>query len=83
MAVWAYHIERCECDAVLFKTDLNTWQDPAMHDRWRDVIGSSLEVRRINGSHYNFLSEPHVRMLAAELQGCLENRYSRHAAKCS
>jgi thioesterase domain-containing protein len=83
MAVWAYHIERCECDAVLFKTDLNTWQDPAMHDRWRDVIGSSLEVRRINGSHYNFLSEPHVRLLAAELQGCLENRYSRHAAKCS
>jgi thioesterase domain-containing protein len=81
MAVWAYPIGQCDCDAVLFKTDLNTWQDPRMHDRWREVIGSSLEVRRISGSHTNFLSEPYVKVLAAELRDCLERRYAHHAAQ--
>jgi thioesterase domain-containing protein len=52
-----------------------------MHDRWREVIGSSLEVRRISGSHTNFLSEPYVKVLAAELRDCLERRYAHHAAQ--
>jgi thioesterase domain-containing protein len=81
MAVWAYQMGRCDCDAVLFKTELNTWQDPAMHDRWKEIIGNSLEVRIISGSHYDFLSEPSVKMLAEELNDCLERRYSIHAAQ--
>jgi oxalate---CoA ligase len=72
MAVWSYELRPCTCDAVLFRTDLNTWQDPAMHDDWRKLIGDRLEVRRISGDHFTLLNDPHVATLASALQECLE-----------
>jgi acyl-CoA synthetase (AMP-forming)/AMP-acid ligase II/thioesterase domain-containing protein/acyl carrier protein len=82
MAVWNYEMSSCRCNAVLFKAELNTWQDPAMHERWGELIGDSLAVRKISGGHFNFMNEPHVQMLATALAESLEHSRSRCGAKC-
>ncbi len=44
--------------------------DPRM--RWQDFATDGLDVRRIPASHANMLTEPNVRMLAAELRRCID-----------
>jgi len=80
VAVWAYPIAPCDCDAVLFKGELNAWDHPDTHDSWRTLIRGNLEIRTVSGHHLEVMREPHARTVAAELADCLERRYARRPA---
>jgi len=75
-----YPIAPCDCDAVLFKGKLDAWDHPDMHDGWRALVRGDLEIRTISGGHWDIITEPNVRTLAAELADCLERRYARRPA---
>lgn len=47
--------------------------DDARHsyDRWAQLAGEGIEIREISGRHADILAEPHVRLLAGEVTGCL------------
>ena len=86
MAIQAYRMRPCECDAVLLKGELNPLYDPHMHDDWEEFIRGHLDIRSIHGRHLEVLNETHARSLAAELAHCI--RRSRpagpgHAARRS
>jgi len=76
MAVWAYPIAPCDCDAVLFKGGLEAWDHPDVHDGWRALIRGDLEIQTISGRHLEVMNEPNVRTLAAALADCLGRRYA-------
>ena len=38
---------------------------------WRDLATGGLDVRAVPGDHLSMMTEPHVRVLAQELQACL------------
>jgi aspartate racemase len=58
-------------DATLFLApDLTSDYD--LHDGWRELIEGRLEVHDITGNHIDIVKEPHVRVLAEKLSGCLE-----------
>ncbi|MGE0652768.1 MAG: thioesterase domain-containing protein, partial [Alphaproteobacteria bacterium] len=59
-------------DAVLFKAERNAWNHTDRHDRWRDLIKGRLEIRSITGTHFEIMTQPHVRKVAAELTAALE-----------
>jgi len=80
MAVLAYRMQPLECDAVLFKGELQPWDDPDLHDGWNKLIQGTLEIRTVSGRHGEIMIEPHVRKLAYELTDCLERRYARRPA---
>ena len=40
---------------------------------WSEVAGAGLEVHTIPGNHMTILEEPHIRVLAESLRGCLQN----------
>lgn len=40
--------------------------------RWRALAGGGLELRTIHGPHRDLVFEPHVEILATELEACLE-----------
>jgi thioesterase domain-containing protein len=47
----------------------------AFYDRrlgWSDMTTEGLEVHVVPGSHETLFGEPHVRVLAQKLQGCLQ-----------
>jgi acyl-CoA synthetase (AMP-forming)/AMP-acid ligase II/thioesterase domain-containing protein/acyl carrier protein len=77
LAVHSYRMRPCDCDAVLLKGELGTWDDRAMHEDWKKFILGDLEIRPIRGAHDDIMNEPHVRVLAAELLDCLTISYSR------
>jgi hypothetical protein len=77
LAVHSYRMRPCDCDAVLLKGELRTWDDRAMHEDWKKFILGDLEMRPIRGAHDDIMNEPHVRVLAAELSDCLTISYSR------
>jgi oxalate---CoA ligase len=80
MAVRAYPIAPCASDVVLLKGELTAWDHPDAHDGWRALVRGRLEIRKISGSHWDIIAEPHVRTLAAELADCLERSHA-HASK--
>jgi thioesterase domain-containing protein len=79
-AVRAYPIAPCDSDVVLLKGELRAWDHPDLHDGWRALVRGRLEIRKISGSHWDIIAEPHVRTLAAELADCLERSHA-HASK--
>jgi thioesterase domain-containing protein len=75
LAVHSYRMRPCDCDAVLFTGELGTWDDRGMHEGWKEFVLGDLEIRPIKGAHDDILSEPHVRLLAAELSDCLKRSH--------
>ena len=64
-------------DVTLFlATDLTAAYD--LHDGWRELVGGQIEVHEITGNHINIIKEPHVRLLAEKLRGCLEKAQEDH-----
>jgi len=58
-------------DVTLFlATDLTADYD--LHDGWRELVEGRIEEHEITGNHINIIKEPHVRLLAEKLRGCLE-----------
>ena len=41
-------------------------------ERWRKVAVGGLKVEKAPGKHMNFVSPPHVLVLAERLRGCIE-----------
>jgi len=39
---------------------------------WKKLLGDSLEVQQITGTHYNIFDEPHVKVLAAKIIACMD-----------
>jgi amino acid adenylation domain-containing protein len=59
-------------NAVLFlASDLTADYD--LLDGWRELVAGSIESREISGNHINIIKEPHVRALADQLRGCLND----------
>jgi len=48
---------------------------------WRRCAGGGLDVREISGTHDNMFTEPHLSVLAEQLQGCLDRAQKHHMAK--
>lgn len=46
--------------------------DYDLHDGWRELVDGQIETHEITGNHINIVKEPHVRVLAEKLKGCLE-----------
>jgi aspartate racemase len=46
--------------------------DYDLHDGWRELVEGRIEVHDITGNHIDIVKEPHVRVLAEKLSGCLE-----------
>jgi amino acid adenylation domain-containing protein len=46
--------------------------DYDLHDGWRGLVEGRIETHDITGDHINIVKEPHVRVLAEKLRGCLE-----------
>jgi thioesterase domain-containing protein len=66
-------------DATLFlATDLTADYD--LHDGWRELVEGRIETHEITGNHINIIKEPHVRVLAEKLRGCLEKAQEDHSA---
>jgi thioesterase domain-containing protein len=58
-------------------TDLTADYD--LHDGWRELVEGRIEVHEITGNHINIIKEPHVRLLAEKLKGCLETPLEDHS----
>jgi thioesterase domain-containing protein len=64
-------------DVTLFlATDLTADYD--LHDGWRELVSGRIEAHEITGNHINIIKEPHVRLLAEKLKGCLERAQGDH-----
>ena len=50
--------------------DLTTSFD--LLDGWRTLAAGGVDVHEISGNHINIINEPHVSVLADELQTCLD-----------
>jgi thioesterase domain-containing protein/acyl carrier protein len=74
------HLQPYDGSAVLFRAELPALMHPDVHDGWRKLIKGGLEFRPVPGRHFDFLKEPHVRTLAAELSDCLSEKQERRAA---
>jgi thioesterase domain-containing protein/acyl carrier protein len=46
--------------------------------RWREVAEGGLQVHRAPGKHMNFVSPPHVTVLAELLRECIDRTHVRH-----
>jgi aspartate racemase len=58
-------------DVTLFlATDLTADYD--LRDGWRELVEGRIEAHEITGNHINIIKEPHVRVLAEKLRGCLD-----------
>jgi thioesterase domain-containing protein/acyl carrier protein len=68
-----------EGDVVLFQAELPASKHEEVHEGWRNLIKGGLEIRPVPGRHSDFLTEPHVCTLAAELSACLGERRERHS----
>lgn len=69
------HMRPYEGPAVYFKAALGerSTLHPDVHEAWHRLFPNGLEVREVTGHHYNFMREPHVRGLAAQLDACLRD----------
>jgi thioesterase domain-containing protein len=56
---------------VLFRsTDRPPYEDAAA--AWRELLGDGLEIHDVPGDHQTMFGEPHVGILAKDLQICLD-----------
>ncbi len=53
--------------------------DYDLHDGWRELVEGRVELHEITGNHINIIKEPHVRLLAEKLRGCLERAQEDHS----
>ncbi len=67
-------------DVLFFQAELPALRHADIHEGWRRIVNGRFEVRPVPGRHYDFVKEPHVRTLAAELTKCLEDRQDRCSA---
>jgi len=44
---------------------------------WRELIGDSLEVQRVTGTHFEMCQEPHVQTLAEKILACMDRAISQ------
>ncbi len=66
----------------LFKAETpNNSRSPGQSEAWRKCAGGGLDVREVPGTHASMFSEPHLSVLARELQDCLERAQSHQADK--
>ncbi|MCZ6769827.1 MAG: amino acid adenylation domain-containing protein [Acidobacteria bacterium] len=66
----------------LFKAETpNNSRSPGQSEAWRKCTGGGLDVRVVPGTHGSMFSEPHLSVLAEELQDCLERAHSHQADK--
>jgi thioesterase domain-containing protein len=66
-------------DATLFKCELYAWAHADQHEGWKTLIKGNLEIRPIPGGHYEIMTQPHVRTVAAELADALEKARASYA----
>jgi thioesterase domain-containing protein len=59
--------------------DLTTSFD--LLDGWRTLAAGGVDVHEISGNHINIIKDPHVRELAEELRGCLEQVQETQSAE--
>jgi amino acid adenylation domain-containing protein len=59
--------------------DLTTSFD--LLDGWRTLAAGGVDVHEISGNHINIIQDPHVRELADELRGCLEQVQEAQSAE--
>lgn len=59
--------------------DLTTSFD--LLDGWRTLAAGGVDVHEISGNHINIIKDPHVRELADELRGCLEQIQETQSAE--
>lgn len=78
-----FHPQPYDGDAVLFQTELPASKHREVHEGWRRLILGNLDIRPVPGRHFDFLKEPHVRTLAAELSDCLAQSRERHVPSAS
>jgi amino acid adenylation domain-containing protein len=72
-AMLTYVPQKYPSSMALFRTServTSTQQDPA--EGWRDLL-ENIEVYMLPGTHYTFLKEPFVQVLAEQLTHCFEN----------
>jgi thioesterase domain-containing protein len=55
---------------LFLASDLTAGYD--LQDGWRELVDGSVGVHVISGNHINMINDPHVRVLAEKLRGCLE-----------
>jgi len=77
-AVRSYRLQPVTCDAVVFKTNIAGWDNPDLHEGWKAMILGNVEMRAIDGRHFEVVNEPFVRKLAAGLTECLREKQSRN-----
>lgn len=68
-------------DVMFFQAELPALRHSDIHEGWRRIVRGRFEVRPVPGRHYDFVKEPHVRTLAAELTRCLAERQDRNSAE--
>jgi thioesterase domain-containing protein len=68
-AMDSYRVQPYNGSISLFRTPRAAGQDDSYG--WRDWIRGSVDVHEIPGTHYRFLSEPSVTLLARALESCL------------
>jgi thioesterase domain-containing protein/acyl carrier protein len=81
IAAYASHRYRppvIDCRTVLFRTQLYAWSHHSVHTGWNDLVEHGVEMIKVPGHHSEFLEEPHVRQVAAELRDQI-----RHAREAS
>jgi thioesterase domain-containing protein/acyl carrier protein len=60
-------------EVTLFVATEETERDEAKEiERWRDLAAGGLQVHRAPGKHLNFVSPPHVSVLAEQLRECID-----------
>jgi len=62
----------------VFKTNIAGWDNPDLHEGWKAMILGNVEMRAIDGRHFEVVNEPFVRKLAAGLTECLREKQSRN-----
>jgi oxalate---CoA ligase len=67
-------------DVLFIQAELPAFRHSDIHEGWRRIVKGRFEVRPVPGRHYDFVKEPHVRTLAAELTQCLADRQDRNSA---
>jgi thioesterase domain-containing protein len=76
-----YRPQPYEGNATLFKAEPYAWTHPAQHEGWKKLIRGRLDIRPIPGRHYEIMSQPHVRTLAAELSDVLAKAQAAHTRR--
>jgi hypothetical protein len=67
-----YHPQPYPGELILFRPEEEINAETSGRDLGWDRLVAELKVRLVPGNHSNMVSEPHVRVLAAQLRTCLD-----------